>query len=267
MSYPVMLGAVVIDTSNQVIIIREGGAEITATVSAGTYYLRGDGASGDLCLAIKTALDASTGALTYSCSVSMSVDGSGVSATVSIGGGGGTFSLEWASSNCTFDEGILGYTNANTASNTSTKPGTLSPSCLWVSNDIYRELEPSTEFTAFTNRSRAGRIWGALRGGGYAVRSLVMEFLHAKRAHSVNNSSDPYSGLDLFLQRQLSGVPMELHVASISSGTTLAALSSSTEHGDRWFFDGEDLDRYAPARLSPGTPLYSSSLRLLGYVA
>jgi hypothetical protein len=267
MSYPVMLGAVVIDTGNQAIIIREGGAEITATVAAGTYYLRGDGASGDLCLAIKTALDASTGALTYSCSVSMSTDGSGVSSTVSIGGGGGTFSLEWASSNCTFDERLLGFASANTASNTSTKSGTLSPSCLWVSSEVYSSLDAESEFIAHTARSRSGRVWGALRGGAYDVRSLSMLFLHANRAHSSNNSTDTASGLDQFIERQLAGLPMELHLGTISSGTTLAALSSSTEHGDRWMLDAESTQSYMPQRLSPGVPLYSAQLRLLGYVA
>lgn len=269
MSYPVMLGAIVIDSTNQGLRITENGTDYTAAISSGTYYLRGDGASGDFCLALKTAMEAASGsANTYTITPSFSVDGSGVSCTVTIARATGshTIGIKWADALTTFDEGVLGFANSNVSGATS-YASTLSPSSIWVSSEIYRELEPESEYLAFTTRARSGVVMGGLRGGAYAVRRLGMDFLHAKRAHSVNNSSDPTSGLDRFIQRQLAGLPMELHVGTISSGTTLAALSSSTEHGDRWHFDAEQLEAYRPQRLSAGVPLYTVDLRLLGYTA
>ena len=68
MSYPVLLGAVVVVTgTNDRIRWREVATTNNATIAAGTYFLRGDGAADDLCLAIKTAIEAAgASANTYS---------------------------------------------------------------------------------------------------------------------------------------------------------------------------------------------------------
>lgn len=276
MSYPVMLGAIVIDSSNRSIVITEAGADVTAQLGGAatvtgsiTCYLRGDGTSDDLCKVIKDAMEAAgASANTYTVSVSFSVDGTATSAAVTIARatGADSIGIKWASASTTFDEALIGFANTNVTGATS-YTSTLSPSSVWVSSEVYRELEPESDFVAFSQRARSGRVWGGLRGGAYAVRRLGLDLLHAKRAHSVNNSTDPDSGLDQFLERQLAGLAFELHVGTISSGTTLAALSSSTEHGSGWYFDAESLETYAPRRQSPGVPLFSVDLRLLGYVA
>lgn len=269
MSYPVMLGAVVIDSTNKRIVITEAGVDKNADLTVGTYYLRGDATSDDLCKAIKTAFEAAgASANTYTVAVSFDTAGANVSATVTISRatGADAIAIKWADASTTFDEALLGIANTNVTGAT-TYSSTLSPSCVWVSSEVYRELEPESEFVAFSQRARSGRIWGGRRGGAYAIRRLGMDFLHAKRAHSSNNSSDTRSGFDKFVERQLAGLQFELHIGTINSGSTLAALSSSTEHGSGWHFDAESMESLAPRRLQPGVPLYSIDCRLLGYVA
>lgn len=266
--YPVMLGAVVIDATNQRIVITEAGADKNADITVGTYFLRGDGASDDLCKAIKDAMEAAgASANTYTVSVSWSTDGTAPAAVVTIARatGADSIGIKWASGSTTFDEAWIGFANTNVTGATSYS-GTLSPSSVWVSNEIHRSLDAVSEHVAFSKRARSGRIQGALRGGAYEVRMLGMDLLHAKRAHSVYNSSDPTSALDAFVERQLAGLHFELHLTTISSGTTLSALSSSTRHGTAWHLDAEAVESYAPRRMSPGVPLYSADLRLLGYV-
>jgi hypothetical protein len=267
--YPVFLGAVVVDDTNDTIRITEDGTGYDAVIGNGIYFLSNDAGGDDLCLAIMDALSAaSAGGNAYSVTPSFSVDGSGVSCTVTIARSSGsrTVSINWTHANTTFDPTQIGFAGTADSTGSTSYASTLSPKSVWVSNEIYASLDLTTEHTAFSTRARSGRVLGGLRGSAYDVRLLQMQFLHAKRAHSANNTSDPSSGLDRFITRQLAGLHCQFHLASISSGTTLAALSGSTEHGSGWHFDAEQVADYSPQRLGPGIPLYSASLRLLGYV-
>lgn len=269
MSYPVFLGAIVVDDTNDTIRITEDATGYDAVIAHGTYFLSHDGAGDDLCLAMLDAVNAaSPSGNSYSITPSFSVDGSGVSCTVTIARSSGarTISINWTHANTTFDPTQIGFAGTVDSTGGTSYSSTLSPKSVWVSNEVYAALDLTTEHTAFSTRARSGRVHGGLRGSAYNVRLLQLQFLHAKRAHSANNTSDPSSGLDRFITRQLAGLRFQLHLASISSGTTLAALGPSTEHGSRWLFDAEQVADYSPQRMSPGVPLYSTSLRLLGYV-
>lgn len=269
MSYPVFLGAIVVGDTNNTIRITENGTGYDAVIANGTYFLSGDGGGDDICLAIDDALeDASASGNTYGVTPSFSIDGSAISCTVTIARSSGahTISINWTHANTTFDPTQIGFAGTVDSTGGTSYASTLSPKSVWVSNEVYAALDLTTEHTAFSTRARSGRVHGGLRGSAYNVRLLQLQFLHAKRAHSANNTSDPSSGLDRFITRQLAGLRFQLHLASISSGTTLAALGPSTEHGSRWLFDAEQVADYSPQRMSPGVPLYSTSLRLLGYV-
>lgn len=269
MTYPVFLGAVVVDTSNNAIRLTEAGTPYTATIASGTYYLRGDGASGDLCAAIVTALDATAGGNTYAVTVAFDIDGDNVSAVVTIARATGTdaFQILWSNTSTTFDEALLGFTSAslpNPAGTTSSS--TLSPSCVWVSSDIYREFDAEDEDDAFANRALSGYTYGG-SNGEFDVRRLGMDFVVAKRAHEMWIAADPTRAFNVFRRRCIGGLPFELHFGTISSGSALAALSSSTEQGDRFVMHEANVDGFDPRRLSPAMALYSFDLRLSAYVA
>ena len=67
--------------------------------------------------------------------------------------------------------------------------------------------------------------------------------------------------LEGFMERFGAGASLELHEQPTVTGTTLAALSSSTLV-DVVHFSEDSLSRFEPARLGPGVPLYSIDLRL-----
>lgn len=264
--YPALLPAIQLTSGvDNRIIWTEGGVDYNIDLpTANPLFLRGDGAADDLCLAIKTAVEAATPANTYTVTIARSTLATGVTGTITIARatGAATFGIKWASS--TFTSTLLGWPSANISGSTS-YASSLSPALSWVSNEIYEALDIISEHDAAQSRALSGRVWGSLRGGPYDVRSLSMAFIVAKRAHSVFDLADPYAGLDKLIARCLAGVPVELHLAT-ASGTTLAALSSSTEHGAAWYLAADEAGGYAPARLSPGVPLYSARLRLLGKV-
>ena len=269
MTYPVLLSAVVVTSAAADGRIRfvEGAGNLNADLRPGTYFLRGDGAADDLCLEIKTALEA-TGANTYSVGVSFDVDADNATATVTITrtAGADTCSLSFASGSTTFDPALIGFAAGNTANNASAKVSTLSPSSVWVSSDIYRELEPDDEVDGFAPRALSGRVRaGSL--GAYDVRRLGFALVGSKRTHARFIAADTARAFSTLWRRWAGGPRCELHVAAIASGTTLAALSSSTEEGAGWHLDEGSAEGFAPSRLNNGVALYSWDLRLLGYVA
>jgi hypothetical protein len=104
-SYPVLLGRVVIDASNKRIVLDEGGGDLNADLAEGTYYLRGDGAAGDLADAIADALNA-VGGQVYLVTVDYTTASASKTCTVNVATAGSTdFVLKFASS--TFDALLL----------------------------------------------------------------------------------------------------------------------------------------------------------------
>ena len=257
MSYPVLLGAVVITTSNNRIVINEGGGDLNADIPAGTYYLRGDGASGDLCKAIADALDAA-GSGPYSVGVTLpETDPTALSAKIVILLGS-TFSI--FKTGTTFDEGLLGFSGAQTGdvSFTSTK----SPSALWVSPDPHRELEPFMSKVASVKRSLSGRVKGLERSRRFRSWRLGLGFVRDVRMLEIRNSSDPTATLESFMDDYGAGASMELHDVDVVGGATYLDNFDSTTLVDTVHFSQETIERFEPRRIAPGTPLYAIDLVL-----
>lgn len=291
MTYPVILPAVVLDsstvirhtenatTSNLTVIDPATGA---ALASSKTFYLRGDDATDDLCRVIRQTLDSNANAVspnTYSCTISRNIDGTALPSSVTIARatGGSNFSIDWANAATTFDERLLGFRNVATASGT-TATGDVSPTGQWVSNDVYEFFEEEDEVVAFVERARSGIVIGGRRGGPYDIRRLALRFIAeqrtlAKGVPTISSVVDSGRAFANCWARLCTGRPFELHFATISSGTTLAALSSSTRqvcfhgNGTAWHLDADTVEGgFRPERLSPGVGLYAWQLRMLGNV-
>lgn len=269
--YAALLGQVTIDSSNKTIRFVEGSTTTDVTLVERTYFLRGDGTTDDLCAGLKTALESIADAAnnTYTVSLACSVDSTAPTATVTItrATGSGSFSILWSHANTTFDPALIGFPATDTTHSAAAKVSTLSPSSLWVSSDLLVSYEPEEEYDVTVIRARPGRLKGQRTGGPHDRRTLVLAYLDVARVLVGENLDDPTATFERFHERQGDGKRMEFHAVALSSGTTLAALSSSTEIGAAWHFDEETASVFAPERLEPGLALYGFSLGLLGFVS
>lgn len=259
-----MLGAVVLTSANNVLRFTEGASTQLATITPGTYYLRGDGAAGDLCLALKTALEAApTGSLnTYTVTVAWSIDPAVAGAVITItrATGADNFGVLWADALSTFDEALLGF-SANDTVNASAKTSTKSCAAVWVCNDVAREIEPVSERVVAVPRAVSGRVQGVTRSARMQSWRLGLAFVAEGRMLAESALAGAQDTLEGFMERFGAGASLELHEAQVSTGTTLAALSTSTLV-DVVHFSEDALSRFEPSRLGPGVPLYSLDLRL-----
>lgn len=258
-----MLGAIVLTSANNVIRFTEGASTGNAAIVAGTYYLRGDGAAGDLLPALVTALQgANASANTYSAAVAWSIDPTqpGAKITITCTGGADNFGALWANAATTFDERLLGFT-VNDTINATAKTSTQSCAAAWVCNDVAREIEPFSERVVSVPRAVSGRVQGVTRSARMQSWRLGLAFIAEARTYVENALAGAQDTLEGFLERFGAGASLELHEAQVSAGTTLAALSASTLV-DVCHFSEDTLSRFEPTRLGPGVPLYSIDLRL-----
>jgi hypothetical protein len=257
MSYPVLLGAIVITSANRGIRINEGGTLATALLATGTYYLRGDGAAGDFLPALVTALEAATASVnTYSATVTRSIDTATAHTLVTITrtSGGNDWQILWADALTTFDETLLGFT-ANTALGATPKVSTQACAAGWVSNDILRELEPFGDRVAeVTRRSNGGTI-GVSMSSHMTSWALGFAFVNEARMLLRRDLACAGDTLEGFVQRFGAGAAFECHEVPISSGTTLAGATSSTLVAVM-HWSQETVTSFRPRRIGPGVPLY-----------
>jgi hypothetical protein len=251
-------------SANNVLRFTEGGFTSNATIAAGTYYLRGDGAAGDLLLALKTALEAATAlsSNTYTITVARSIDPAAAHTTITITRATGTdsFGVLWADVATTFDKSLLGF-SLNDTVNATPKTSTQSCAAAWVCNDVAREIEPFSERVVSVPRAVSGRVQGVTRSARMQSWRLGLAFVDERRIYVENALAGAQDTLEGFMERFGAGASLELHEAQVSTGTTLAALSSLTLV-DVVHFSEETLSRFEPTRLGPGVPLYSIDLRL-----
>jgi hypothetical protein len=270
MSWPVLLRAIVIDADNKAIRFKEGASTSTLSLAEGTYYLRGDGAADDLLKAVKDAFDAAGATNTYTVAIAWSIDPDAAHAVVTITqSGGATFQILWADALTTFNEAWLGFTNANTADSTAAKTSTLSPSAAWVSAQPLEMDQPIDRAQTYVQRARSRRVRRGKYGTTAKDRRIDLALIPSTKTHEqfVSAGGDVARAFNRFLDELREGAPLELHLASVSSGFVLAALSSSTESGAGYVL-GEDADAdFEARRLNAASGLWSWSLELMEHVA
>lgn len=267
--YPVLLAAVeIVEGVNDTIRYSDGG-EYEATVAPGTYFLRGDGEEDDLLAAIVDALNESDTSSGFGgdCvgTLASSIDASAQAATVTLSAlgpsgyallGTGTFDLSLLGLEATPD--LAGEEGPDWSS-------ARSPSCVWVSNEPYTSMEPDPSIEGEQHRTPAGQVYTFLSSSQRNDRDLVMELLAAERALRERNTSDPAASLEAWWELARDGRPLEYHLQSIGSGTTLSALSSSSLIG-RYVLGIESIRRVPVELRELAQMLYTARLRLLGYV-
>ena len=253
-TYPVYLQAVTVTTGvNDTIVFDEGSGALTATIAAGTYFLRGDGAADDLALAIKTAMDAAGG--------SYSLNTYGQIAT-------GFYFLEISGTDCFFDiaastfdvAGLLGMTSAN---ETIASQHDLKVQINWNSSQPLAGKETSNQSNVSQYMTAEGQVHTYVGQDGLVSRLLEHELVNAhktKRAIGANASFETWWG------RARTGVRFEYHEVALQSSTGLADTTSATLQ-DTLILGQDACNAFTPARLSRGLALYSWSLDCRRYVA
>lgn len=277
--FPVLLGAIeIIASENDGISITETGSGTnTATIAAGTYYLRGDGASGDFCAALKTALEAAS-ASTNTYGVTITTDGTtvswdtnpaNVSAKVRIARltGSDTFKINWLHANTTFDETLLGFVAEKSSADANPELSTKSPSSVWVSNEYHVDLTPGSEWMQESSIMRSGSTSVVRRSDKASANILSLQWVDGRRVNASENTSDEAATLEEFIDNNNDGRPVEIHEQSLasSSATTLSALSAaSTRRGSQWVLASGGGDSLLPARNTLGLSRWDFSIELKG---
>lgn len=268
--YPVLLAAVeIVEGVNDTLsyVAHPSESDGTLTIPPGTYYLRGDGASDDLLAGLFTAFAGfMTGAVRFG------VDAGAPSGVVELEIDDAAFandtSLELTAES-TFDVGLLGMTFPVLFNKASDPPRVAnsesSPSCVWVSNEPYTSIETDPSVEATQHRTPAGKVYTFIASDEFHERDLVMDLVAAARARRERNPEDPAATLESWWALARDGRPLEFHLQSIASGSTLDALSSSTLIG-RYVLGLESIRRPPVTLRELAQALYTARLKLLGYV-
>jgi hypothetical protein len=267
MSYPVMLGAIVVTLANRRLRFREAAlATVNVDLPINTtltpaYYLRGDGTASDFCAVLATALSAAYGAgNTYTVTVAQNLNTSTSHTLLTITRTGtDTFGVV-VDGSTTFDMALIGIV-ASTANDATPKVSTRSCAAAWASNDAYAILEPFSERVASVTRAASGRVSGVSRSDRMQSWRVSLGFVHLSRTFVVDALLTAADTLEGFIERFGAGASVEMHDVLLSSGTTIAPRTFSTLV-DVVHFSEDALTTYEPQAIGAGVPLYSLDLTM-----
>jgi len=255
-TYPAYLLGIKIRTGiNDTIVFNEGAGNLTATIAAGTYYLKNDSAADDLALAITTAMTAAGG--TYS-SVQLNYQDPGSQSQFFVTISAGTFRFILASS--TFPlQTYLGMTSANETL-ASSQGGADGIAINWISNQPLAGKETSRASDIAQHITAQGQIHTYVGQDGLVMRTLEHELVNATKT-----KGDDHRAFENWWLLARQGFQFQYHEKTQTSG--LLGLLDSSSLVDTLVL-GEDACRsFAPARLSRGLALYSWAISCRRYVA
>lgn len=254
MSYPVLLGAIVVTTANRRLRFREGaGAVGNVDLAVGTYYLRGD----SLLTEIASKLSAfGVGGNSYTVAASFNIDPANRTATVTITRSAGTDTFQLVKDGSqTFDYDLIGF-SASTANDSSAKSSDQSAAGAWVGNDILREREPFGERIVSVPRKANGGTVGVSRSAHMTSWALGFAFIDEDRMLLKVNGADPNATLEAFMRRFGAGAAFQGHEVAISSGTVLDGPTDNSTMFATLHWSEDTLSSFRPRRIGPGVPLY-----------
>lgn len=251
--YPLLRRAITITSANNVIRWREGGTTGSAVVAPGVYFLRGG--AGGLLDAVKAALEGMTGggANTYSVTLTVSVLAAQPTGVVTITRLTGTdgFTIGGADPLTTFPLHVLGFAAVTPSVTSSPKSSTLSPSGIWVSNDMLTTDEPDVTGEVFGEEpARGGFISAGSQSEPWDIYRWAVAYVARNRVWQEANPTDPDATWEAFWRRIRSAPVLEL--ARIDP-TTFAV----TDIANQWVADVATRSNVGPVRLSAGSPIYS----------
>jgi hypothetical protein len=270
-SYDVLCHEVVITAGSNDVIACTGsviGAG-TATITPGAYYLHGDGTvSGDLCKAIKDALDTEYTPTTFTVAYAGKTTTAGVTGTVTITPSSGTIQLLDASAQSSFDLQLIGHANgANTATSTPLV-STLSPSATWVA-DQPRVLIDQAHFDRpgiHQHRTPAGQRHTFASSSPAEARQIAWEHVYKDRVLVEHSSADVYRTFANFWETIGDGRTVRLYADVEASAGTLATLAAADLVGT-YVIDAGDAVAWNPSRTVPAAGLFGWQILLWEYVA
>jgi hypothetical protein len=260
--YPLLRRAITITSTNNAIRFREGAVTATAVVASGVYWLRDTG-TGSLLLAVKAALEAATASTnTYTVTSTRSVNPAVPTGTVSIARatGADTFQLLGANVLTTFPLHAIGFPLVDTALDAGAKTSTLSPSGIWLSNDMLTVDEPDFTGEVFgEDPSRGGAIIAGAMSEAWDRYRWAVAYVARRRVWQEANASDANATWESFWRRIRSGPVLEL--ARLDPITF-----AMTDLAGQWVADLATRERVGPVRFGPGTPIYSWRLEFQRWV-
>ena len=267
--YQYLAASVEITTANQDIEITDSGTN-TVQIATGTYFV-GDGTSADLLTAIQTALDTSPSANTYLVTLSgapdIDADNVAAAVTVSRDTGSDTFDVLWDSANPTSTPQWVGFDAGKGGATAGDQVSTVSPSLLYVPNDVADFAEPVDRGAGTQVRTVNGQVYTFDRSQNvYSDYVLSLTWLKEKRVWTRANAADTEATLQNFWSIIRDGRRMRLYEGTITSGTLVQAPSAASLLG-MFHLDGGQMNEFAPDRFSAGSALYDYEFELLGYVA
>ena len=256
-TYPAYLQAVTITTGvNDTIVFDEGSGNLTATLAAGTYFLRGDGSADDLGNEIASAMTTAGG--TYTVNVYMYTTSAATEFLLQKSTG--TFKLSLANSTFPLAD-LLGFTSSNEVLQ-SAHVGTDYAKINWVSNQPLAGREISNASNITQHLTAEGQVHTYVGQDGLVSRLLEHELVSAAKTKYATGGN---ASFEAWWGRARQGYRFEFHDTTESSGL-LDTLSAGTLKDTLTL--GEDACRaFRPARLSRGLALYSWSILCRRYVA
>lgn len=264
MTYPCLLGAIVITSSNNRLRLKEDVTTYNVDLTPGVYFLRGGGGSDDFCQLLATALSAAAaGGNSYSCTTDVTINTSGYCGIVGINRAAGV--LDWSlirDGTQTFDYDLLGY-SATTAHSAGLKLSDTNPSAIWASNDAYKKLtrrsrrvvgQAMTASGRASQVSRSDRIQEYELGLAFVINSRL--FIEEAYTSNIGNT------LESFIDRFNAGSTIEIHDLEVYSGTTLIDTSTSTRIATVQFSE-DTLSEFDPVLIGMGINLYDVTLTFI----
>lgn len=273
-TFPILLGAIVIDDDTDGVYLDEAGVGIQCTLAHGTYYLTDDGTASDFLAALKTALDAG-GANTYTVTVdsggvaswSRATSSRAVTVTVSATGAA-TFRVRWLHANTTFGAALIGFAAEKGAADANAESGTVSPTSVWVGDNYHEETRAKPGWVVSEQELESGDVDVVRHSAKRSDRSLVLPMV-ADANLFTDDEAVTNRSLETFLGVCGDGRPTQFHAQALQSGsaTLIDDLSASTLIGT--YRLGEDasaaLENANTSQL--GMPYSDTAIMLRSYVA
>jgi hypothetical protein len=238
-TFPILLGAIVIDDERDGVYLDENGVGISCTLVHGTYYLTGDGTASDFCLALKTALEAG-GANTYTVTIesggapTWSRSPAAVAGTVTVSRSAGalTFRVRWNHVNTTFGSTLLGFVTEKGAADSNAESSTQSPLAVWVGDNYHEDVRDLPDWVVSEQELENGDV-DIVRHSEVRHDCVLDLPMCADANLFIADESVTNRSLEAFINENGDDKPMQLHTQNLQSGssTLIDDLSSATLFG------------------------------------
>lgn len=257
-TYPIYLQAVTIRTGvNDTIVFDEGSGNLTATLPAGTYFLRGAGPNSEkLMFSIASAMN-TAGALTY---YPITNHSTLVGSTAGIVVASGNFKFSLANSTFPLAD-LLGFTVTNESLAIS-HTGADKARIAWVSNQPIAGKETSNESDISQHITAQGQVHTYVGQDALVTRLLEHELVSAAKTKEETGGN---ASFESWWRRAREGHHFQFFQAQADGSGSIDVLSFDPV--DTLILGQEACRSFAPARLSRGLALYSWSINCRRYVA